>query len=313
MFMVVNLAYAVWKALRDNSSSAGWPSVKGEIIASDVKVPQTHRSDDRADCSVKLAYRYNIANKEYRGSHVHSGPSPALTRQAAGELAAKYPIGAKVDVHYRPDRPATAVLEPKSSGNLPALLVGLVVFSCIASVLIAHGIAGKVLLYREGGAPLFAFLAPLACAAIAAGAVHEFLRLRGLVHESVNWPTAPGRISASEIVEQQEESRDNGHTTTSTYYRPDIRFAYTVGGREFHSSQWEWGWTTLYGDEKKPKKIIERYKPGTPVAVHYDPKDPEHAVLEPGNRQGTSAPLIVAFVFGGCAVLMFWVFPLLHH
>jgi hypothetical protein len=313
MFLVVNFAYGLWKTRRDTSSSLHWPKVKGEIVTSNVKVPRIHGSDDEADCRFELAYRYEVGTKEHRGSHIHAGPSPAMTRRAAEELAAKYPVGASVDVHYRADKPGTSLLEPKSTGNFFALLVFLVTFSCVALVLIADGIAGKVLLYREGGVPLWAFLGPLACAAIGVGMVYEYLRLRKLLHESVNWPTAPGRISAAEVVEEQETSRDNGHETTSTYYRPDIRFAYTVGGREFHSSRWEWGWTRLYGSEKRPRQVIEKYKPGTPVAVHYDSKDPENAVLEPGNRQGTFVPLVVAFVFGGGAVFMFWLFPQLHH
>jgi hypothetical protein len=314
LFLAANFALGLRNLRRQASSSLHWPCVPGEIVACEVKVPKVHSSDDEdTDCSVALAYRYSVADKEHRGSRIHASREPLMTRRAAEELAARYPVGAKVEVHYRADRPGTALLEPKAGGNFAALIVFLVVALAVALVLVAHGIAGRVLMYGEGGVPLFAFLLPLACLALAAGAVYEYLRLRKLLHESANWPMAAGRISASAVVEEQSTDRDDhGKETTSTTFRPDIRFAYEVGGREFHSSQWKWGWTALYAGEDTPKKIVAKYQPGMAIAVHYDPKDPANAVLEPANRQGSFAPLCFAFVFAGGGTLMLWVFTLMR-
>jgi len=313
IFLAVNFAYAIWKERSSTSSSLHWPVVKGEIVACEVKVPVVHSSDDEPDCGIALSYRYRVDGKEHKGSRIHASREASMTRQAAEELAARYPVGATVDVHYRADRPQMAVLEPKGVSYFGSLVVFLAVALCVATVLVAHGIAGKVLYLREGGVPLWAFLLPLACFAVAALGVYEHVRLRRLLHESVAWPVANGRISALDVVEEQETSRDdNGRETTSIYYRPDIRFSYAVGGRELHSSQWKWGATALYGDEERAAKILARYAVGMAVPVHYDPQDPSNAVLEPANRQGTSVPLIFAIVFGGGGVLMSWVFPLLH-
>jgi hypothetical protein len=205
-------------------------------------------------------------------------------------LAAKYPVGAKVQVHYRPDRPGTALLEPKDSGNTAALTAFLVLFSLIALVLVAHGIAGKVLVLREGGVPLFAYLMPLACIAISAGAVYEYVRMRKLRHESSSWPTVTGRVTSSTVVD-----------------------AYEAQGREFHSSQWNWGWTALHYGAEGAEKITAKYKVGASVRVYFDPRDPSNAVLEPANRQGSFVPLFVAFVFGAGGALMLWTFPLMHN
>jgi hypothetical protein len=313
IFFVVNLVYALWTGRRQVSSSAAWPTTQGEILTSRVTVPATHSSDDEADCAVEISYRYAVGGKEHRGSHIHAGREAMMVRRAAESLAAKYPAGAKVEVHYRPDKPGTALLEPKDSGNTTALIVFLVVFSPIALVLVAHGIAGKVLLLREGGVPVFALLLPLACLAIAAGAVYEYVRMRRLRHESAAWPSVAGRITTSCVVEEQSTSTDDrGRETTSTSYRPDIEFAYEAGGREFHSSQWSWGWTALYSDTEGAQKVAAKYKEGASVPVYYDPKDPSNAVLEPANRQGTAVPLVVAFVFAAGGALMLWAFPLLH-
>ncbi|MFI5014415.1 MAG: DUF3592 domain-containing protein [Hyphomicrobiales bacterium] len=312
-FFVANLAYAVWKARRQASSSRHWPTVQGDIIASEAKVPKTHTSDDDTDCSVAIRYRYRVGAKDYEGSNIHAGPSPDTTRRSAEELAAKYPVGSRVEVHYRPDRPATAVLEPKDTGNFVALVVFLVVFCCIAVVLIAHSIAGKVLLLREGGVPLFAFLLPLACIAIAVGGVFAFVQMRKRLHESALWPTTAGTITSSAVTQEESTSRDDeGRETTATKYRADIRFAYKVGGREFHSSQWKWGWTSLYADSMGAQAIVAAHPQGRSVRVYYDPKEPETAVLEPGNKQGTLAPLVVSLVFGGGGALIFWAFTLMR-
>ncbi len=313
-FLAVNFAYALWKLRSQASSSRHWPSVKGQIVASEVKAPKVHSSDEDTDCSIALSYRYSVAGKEHRGSHIRAGGEPMMTRLAAEGLAAKYPVGAQVDVHYRADRPGTALLEPKSRGNSPALIVFLVVASFIAAILIAHGIAGKVLLMREGGVPVFALIMPIICLAVAAGAVHEYLRLHRLLHDSVNWPTVTGRISSANVVEEQStDTDDKGRQSTSTTYRPDIRFAYAVGGREFHSSQWNWGWTAFYAGEERPRAIVAKYQPGMSLPIHYDPKDPGNAVLEPANRLGSFVPLVVAFVFGAGGVGMLWAFTVLHN
>ena len=66
-FLAANFAYALWKLRRQGSSSRLWPSVQGEIVACEVKVPKVHSSDDEdTDCSVELSYRYSVGGKEHR-------------------------------------------------------------------------------------------------------------------------------------------------------------------------------------------------------------------------------------------------------
>jgi hypothetical protein len=42
------------------------------------------------------------------------------------------------------------------------------------------------------------------------------------------------------------------------------------------------------------------------VTVHYDPLDPERAVLDPTARSGRAAPLIFGALFGGVGALFLW-------
>jgi hypothetical protein len=73
-------------------------------------------------------------------------------------MAARYPVGAIVDVHVEPANPGNAVLDPAETGTLTARTLA-ATFGIIAAVLIAHAIAGQVL-YSSNGVPLFAFLLP---------------------------------------------------------------------------------------------------------------------------------------------------------
>ena len=96
---------------------------------------------------------------------------------------------------------------------------------------------------------------------------------------------------------QNTETDDRGHETVSTEYRVAIRFSYQVAGREFHSGNWKWGWTAIYGSREKPTAIVAGYPVGKSVQVFYDPTEPATAVLEPANRQGSLVQLVFSLVF----------------
>ncbi|SHL57936.1 Protein of unknown function [Bradyrhizobium lablabi] len=306
--IAANLVYALWKARRQASSIRQWLIVPGEIIACEVTAPKVHTSDEETDCSVNLRYRYRVGLKDFEGSHIHAGREAMTTRLLAEQTAAKYPVGSRVDVHYRENHPATSVLEPKDPRSLSALIAFLALFAWIALVLVVHSIAGHVLLLRDGGVPFFALMLPIGCTVIGILGLRSYLQTRRKLQSSAKWPTAAGTITDSEVIESQNtETDDKGRETVNTEYRVDIRFAYKVGLREFHSSNWKWGWTAIYRNREKPEKIVAAHPAGKSVQVFYDPNEPATAVLEPANPQGTFVQFVFSFVFGGGGLLMFWV------
>ena len=307
--IAANLIYALWKARRQAAAMTQWQTVPGEIIACEVSVPRVHTSEEDSDCSVNLRYRFRVGPRDYEGSHIHASREAMTTRMLAEETAAKYPPGCRVDVHYRPDHPATAVLETKDERSLTALIVFLAVFVWIAAVLVAHSIAGKVVLLREGGVPMFALFLPFGCTVLGALGLRLYLQTRAKLQSSARWPTAPGTITDSAVEQSQSiEKDDRGRETVNTEYRVDIRFSYKVGGREFHSSNWKWGWTKIYRDPEEPNAIVAAHPVGKSVQVFYDPNEPATAVLEPSNPQGTFVQLVFSLVFGLGGLLMFWAF-----
>ena len=136
-----------------------------------------------------------------------------------------------------------------------------------------------------------------------------YLQTRAKLHSSAHWPAAPGTITDSAVAESRSiEKDDRGRETVNTEYRVDIRFSYKVAGREFHSSNWKWGWTRIYRDPEQPNAIVAAHPVGKAVEGFYDPNEPATAVLEPSNPQGTFVQLVFSLFFGLGGLLMFYAF-----
>lgn len=101
------------------------------------------------------------------------------------------------------------------------------------------------------------------------------LRNIRLARASLAWPTAPGRVTATEI---QEYYNSSGRNCT-----PCIAFEYEVGGRILQGDALRIG-VTPSGSNLYAQSVTEKYPVGTAVRVAYDPADPSRAVLEPGPR-----------------------------
>jgi hypothetical protein len=295
------IAVTIWRNRNQVAAGKAWARTDGEVIASGVDVPATHDSDEEGDCRPTVRYRYTVGGKTHESDRIRFGVETVTTRMFAEQIAAKYPVGARVAVYYDPKRARNAVLEPKSKSGA-AGWIGLIVFTALSAVLVSHFIAGKVL-YTQGGVPLFAFLVPAAAIALAGVLVWNYFDIRQRKAESANWPTVQGRITTAEVMEQvrtDEKGRED------TNYLVDIRFAYKVGGRELHSAQQKWGWDEVYPDRERPAAIVAKYSEGQAVPIYYDPTDPTVAVLEPTNRRGSAGPLMAAAMFLIPGVVMMW-------
>ena len=116
---------------------------------------------------------------------------------------------------------------------------------------------------------------------------------------SESWPSAMGRIAASEV--RVEESTDRDSTT---WYNPVVAYRYTVGGREFEGARLRFG-NYRQSTRKKAEAMLARYSAGGSVPVRYNPADPAESVLE------TTTPGPIYFVMGLFGLLfvgfgLFW-------
>ncbi len=181
--------------MRSRMQAAGnWDRMEGVITVSKVDQPPSHVSDDLNDASPVIRYRYRAGGQEIEGDQVRIGGLPLTTRVLALRTAARYPIGARVDVHVDPNDPKSAVLEPNNQGNLAALIAFAILFGLIAAVLVAHSIAGHVL-YTDKGVPLFVFPLPVLVLLGAVFGVIAYVRQRQLASASERWPTVAGTIT----------------------------------------------------------------------------------------------------------------------
>lgn len=279
-----------------------WGKVEGVITVSKVDQPPAHLSDDLNDAAPIIRYRYHADGQEFESGQIRIGGQPLTTSVLAGRLAARYPVGARVDVYVDPANKQNALLEPGQQANLAAQLAFTIAFGSIAAILVTHAIAGHVL-YTGNGVPLFAFALPGFAILGAIFSVAAFMRGRRLASASARWPAVAGIIATSDVIEEQIEdtSRDDkSNIRMIQRYQVDLRYAYQVGKRDFVGTMGNWGWTGIYGRRELAEKAAGQYRQGQPVTVYYDPEQPGNAVLEPGNQQGSLAPLVFAAI---CAVV----------
>jgi len=299
--MFGGILFNVLRMRSQMQAASHWDRIEGVITVSRVDQPPSHVSDDLNDATPVIRYRYRVGGQDIESDQVRIGGTALTTRVLAGGLVARYPVGARVDVHIDPNDPKNVLLEPEQQGNLTALIVFAIVFGFIAAILTAHSIAGHVL-YTSNGAPLFVFGMPILALLGAVASVVAFVRGRRQARASLRWPTAAGTITASDVIEEaiEDKSNDDKSFIRKTYrYQVDLRYAYQLGKRDFVGTAANWGGTAIYGLREMAEKAASRYSVGQPVTVYYDPEQPGNAVLEPESREGSLALLIVAVL---CAV-----------
>jgi hypothetical protein len=109
--------------------------------------------------------------------------------------------------------------------------------------------------------------------------------------QSVDWPTTPGKVLSSEVVDAGEDNMQ---------FAAAITYAYRVRGKTHKGDQVALGqWAT--SDVKPVRRLVRQFPVGKVVPVYYNPEDPAEAVLKPGPTfQSWMVPVmgVVFFFFG---------------
>ncbi len=97
-------------------ASRSWPSVKGKISKSDVRI-QTGSSGDQAVSSsasyhADIEYDYLVDRKKFKGSRITFGDFGTADRSDAETIRSKYPEGISVTVYYKSNDYQVSLLEP---------------------------------------------------------------------------------------------------------------------------------------------------------------------------------------------------------
>jgi len=90
------------------------------------------------------------------------------------------------------------------------------------------------------------------------------------------WPQATGKVIMSEVRSQIMEASKSKYR----YYWPEVQYRYQVGRMSYSGNRVRFSQHGM--DQDEAKRVVAMYPSGKIVAVHYDPDDPEAAVLEQG-------------------------------
>jgi hypothetical protein len=131
----------------------------------------------------------------------------------------------------------------------------------------------------------------------------KFADLRSRIRSARGWHSVTGRVYSSRVL--AEESVDVGRepgqlTERAIVYRPEIRFEYVVGGREYASKQLRLGEEPQLSWPSVAEALVKRYPVGQEVTVYYDPSNPDQAVLE--RASGPAGGLYIGFGLLGLAI-----------
>jgi hypothetical protein len=279
--------------------AANWPSTRARITKSAVRLE--HRSGARDVTEVKnlpdIEYEFTLGDRVIKGTRVSVADNTANVQ----EMLDHYKVGATVPVYYDPHDPEKALLErdpPLPVAWLYAIAGGIFLVSLAVLALFWN-----ISTIFEGLAKYFpekAVLPGVAFFTLGGVMILGMLRAsRRQIAEAARWPQTTGRIVSS-TVEHYRERVGGRSGTLVTFYEAVVEYAYTVNSREFHSTQLSFG-GKVAGSKELAEEKAARYPPGSEVVVHYDPKNPSHAVLDVKIALGVTF-IVVALVFFGLAV-----------
>jgi hypothetical protein len=117
------------------------------------------------------------------------------------------------------------------------------------------------------------------------------------------WPVTEGVIESSEV---GAVSTSSGRLGRGLSHFPDVRYRYTVGGKDFTGDKVHLGIGSAL--ESDAKAVAARYRAGEKASIYYDPGNPAMAVLDPRVQGQTHAALWISgagSAIGICCLLVF--------
>jgi len=95
--------------------AASWPAVPGVVVSSEVDVHDGRNDVDEVPVTTyhpAVRYTYDVDGRRYVGERITCGDFGSIDLDGRRAVAERYPLGSTVTVHFDPDAPELAVLEP---------------------------------------------------------------------------------------------------------------------------------------------------------------------------------------------------------
>lgn len=125
IFLLVSLLQ-----MKKAKAAASWPVTTGVVLTSSLAERRSHNSKTHHTTITyepKVQYEYSLMGQKFSGNRVTFGYA-SYDRTTAENKIAPYPQGGTVQVHYDPDDPSKAVLEPKAAGGTSSIVVAVIFF-----------------------------------------------------------------------------------------------------------------------------------------------------------------------------------------
>ncbi len=146
----------------------------------------------------------------------------------------------------------------------------------------------------------------LICLALLVGGLGIFLMVMGMLSlqqgkEARSWKVIAGRITKSALEEKRvDTSHEDGMQRTEVGYLPVVEYQYKVEGEIL--TGYRINFVEKQYTQKAGKKALDKYPFGAVVQVHYDPENPNEAVLETGTIVSSLVFMLGGLVLVGAGV-----------
>ena len=99
---------------------------------------------------------------------------------------------------------------------------------------------------------------------------------------AASWPTAEGVVVSAGTATAEQRGR------SLTYFDAvAVTYRYTAGGATLTGNQIDLSGRPLRADSPAGRDLVARLSPGAAILVHYDPADPDRAILINDTTPGT--------------------------
>jgi hypothetical protein len=236
--------------------STGWPTADATIIYSTSKDTTRRRYVD-------IRYIYHVHGSDYTGDEYRYSVFMNRWQMRSIEVSAAqaaYPVGSRVNVAFDPRKPDRSVLEPGPHFDDLLWMVGGLLFAGIG---LSSGMT-KSAPPSPSGKPRYHLAGALAGISLLLMGLGLY-RIRADLAASA-WPTVEGRVLYSKT----------GGGDSSGNYRTEVRYEYFLEERRHV------GAASLFGRHDRSLSLSNSHPAGQTVAIHYDPANPAHSVIETG-------------------------------
>jgi hypothetical protein len=124
VFIIVNAVFLgiLYFTQRKMNAVAKWPYAMGAVK---ISTTEYRSSEDGGAYYPVVHYSYQVGGQPYEGYRI--APGGEVGGIGAAKVAARYPIGAQVQVFYNPQNPSEAFLEKKAHAQVVMWIILIIV------------------------------------------------------------------------------------------------------------------------------------------------------------------------------------------